>query len=84
MRQRNSQVEQDVQQLLEVRMSIRRATENISAAVARTLSDSRKSIIKRAPLANDKEQEIIRTELKVLDSLKVICATPDSTNYHPH
>ena len=71
MRQRNSQVEQDVQQLLEVRMSIRRATENISAAVARTLSDSRKSIIKRAPLANDKEQEIIRTELKVLDSLKV-------------
>ncbi len=52
-------------------MSIRSATENISAAVGRILSDSRKSIIKRAPLANDKEQEIIRTELKVLDSLKV-------------
>lgn len=67
MLQRNNQVEQDVQQLLEVRMRIRNSTESIKSSLQATLSGSRQSIIKRVSLP--RKNEVIHQEFKVLDSL---------------
>ncbi len=71
MLQRNNQIKDDVQHLLEVRMRIRDATENTQSSLDIALSNSRRSVLKKIALSSENQVKVVQQEAKVLDSLGI-------------